>query len=618
MRRAALLLVVLLPAVLRAQLAITEVLPVSRMNTNTGFQGTEFWELTNFGTNDMNLHGYGFRDSDPTHVVRRQPFTNLIIRAGESVIFFRIEENDQDVTTPELFRAWWGESKVPTNLQCRIYRNPGLSGWDGDAVAVFDPTDRVVDYAEFGRIHIGSTFSYSPQTGLFGEPSTNGVHGAFAADLTVDVGSPGRTAGPVPAQVLQHPADENVDGGMTARFSVRSGGMPRPSYQWFRNGALLPGATEGSLVLPNVKLSDAGGYHVVIANGLSTATSRTATLTVNTSPTAPGIVEPPEDVTVFDGQTAVFQAAVRGYPPPAVWWQTNGVDVPNSTGPILELTGVSQAISGLACAVIVSNAVGTVSAGAVLTVTRRPQLRITEVMAAPANIEENRHFGWVELTNYDTNAVDLFGWRFSESDSFLRAVTVTNHVMLRPGQSLVIAERLDAQRFVNWWGPGLPSMFNIYTYSGFGLNPGGGTFFLWNAAARDPHAEIVSTVSWAAATPGVSSECETECQPGGCVSDASTDSILGFRGAFRAQDRGDIGSPGYVENPPLEILSIAESDGLLTLACRVTAGKNYRLWRTASLDDPHWTSVRDETAGNNVLTFQVEGGPGFYRVQELP
>src|SRR5882724_7437570 len=88
-------LMAMLASELRAQLAITEVMPVSRPNTNSGFHGAEYWELTNFATNDLNLHGYGFRDSNPLRALRKEPFTNLVIHAGESIIFFRIELDNQ-------------------------------------------------------------------------------------------------------------------------------------------------------------------------------------------------------------------------------------------------------------------------------------------------------------------------------------------------------------------------------------------------------------------------------------------------------------------------------------------------------------------------------------------
>src|SRR5688572_14150208 len=65
------------------QLAITEIMSAPRTNNN--FRGGDYWELTNFGTNDVSLDGYGFRDSDPEHDLVTTVFDNLVIRAGESV-----------------------------------------------------------------------------------------------------------------------------------------------------------------------------------------------------------------------------------------------------------------------------------------------------------------------------------------------------------------------------------------------------------------------------------------------------------------------------------------------------------------------------------------------------
>ena len=99
---------------INAQLVITEVMSATRTNGN--FRGPDYWELTNFGTNDLNLHGYSFRDSNPTHFPPKEPFTNLVIHAGESVVFFWLEKANQSVTTLAQFRAWWGESKVPADF----------------------------------------------------------------------------------------------------------------------------------------------------------------------------------------------------------------------------------------------------------------------------------------------------------------------------------------------------------------------------------------------------------------------------------------------------------------------------------------------------------------------
>lgn len=113
-----------------AQLAITEVM-------SSALGGPDYWELANFGTNEISLQGYSFRDSEPLHPRVEDPFTNLVIHPGESIVFF---EEAWGVATPDQFRAWWGEGELPANFQCRVWSSalPGLGGFDGDAVWLFD------------------------------------------------------------------------------------------------------------------------------------------------------------------------------------------------------------------------------------------------------------------------------------------------------------------------------------------------------------------------------------------------------------------------------------------------------------------------------------------------
>src|SRR5262245_6256369 len=379
-----------------AQLAITEVMSATKENTNTLFRGPEYWELTNFGTNDVSLHGYGFRDSEQRPLLTKDPFANLVIRAGESLVFFRVADADQSVINSAQFRTWWGDSKLPAELRFRTWKSPGLSGWDGDAVWLFDPSSNVVDLVQFGRARVGRAFTYDRETGFFGVFSGVGVDGAFGADLADDVGSPGTTTGPVPVHVLQQPLEQNADAGSTARFAVIAAGLPRPQYQWFANGQPVLNGTSATLVLTNVQLSDAGAYHVWITNGLSGASSATAALMVNTNPTAPTVLSPPADATVFSGQTAVFNVTTRGLPAPAYQWQLNGADIAGAIHSRLEIANVSETMSGARYSVRIWNTLGATNVSATLIVERRPDLRFTEVMALPANEEDNRHFDWFE------------------------------------------------------------------------------------------------------------------------------------------------------------------------------------------------------------------------------
>ena len=219
-------------------------------------------------------------------------------------------------------------------------------------------------------------------------------------------------------------------------------------------------------------------------------------------------MRPPADATVFSGQTAVFTVVARGVPAPRYQWQTNGVDIAGAVGATLAVTDVSQALSGLRYSVRIWNQLGSTNSSALLTMTRRPDLRFTEVMALPANEDDNRHFDWFELTNFETNALDLRGWRFSDHAAFARAVTITNALTLQPGESAVFAERLDARLFAAWWGDeNLPEGLKLISYSGFGLGYLGDVLYVWNPAATDPY-DYVASVSWAGATAGISFLCE--------------------------------------------------------------------------------------------------------------
>src|SRR6185503_12723239 len=90
----------------------------------------------------------------------------------------------------------------------------------------------------------------------------------------------------------------------SAKFTVAAGGL-NLTYQWNRDGEVLPGATESSLRFTNVQLGDAGNYTVTVANALGSVTSQPAALIV-TNPTAPTILAQPRSQVIAPGGTARF------------------------------------------------------------------------------------------------------------------------------------------------------------------------------------------------------------------------------------------------------------------------------------------------------------------------
>jgi hypothetical protein len=85
----------------------------------------------------------------------------------------------------------------------------------------------------------------------------------------------------VPGIVIQaQPQGQTNAVGSTGTFSVTATGIAPLAYQWLFNGTNLPAATNVSLTLLGVTLSDAGRYQVLVTNSYGSCTSVTASLTL--------------------------------------------------------------------------------------------------------------------------------------------------------------------------------------------------------------------------------------------------------------------------------------------------------------------------------------------------
>ena len=84
-----------------------------------------------------------------------------------------------------------------------------------------------------------------------------------------------------PPAITMQPQSQSVGEESTAILFVGATGTLPLRYQWFLNGNELAGATNAVLVLPNIQLSQAGSYQIVLSNALGTLTSSNATLVVS-------------------------------------------------------------------------------------------------------------------------------------------------------------------------------------------------------------------------------------------------------------------------------------------------------------------------------------------------
>lgn len=85
----------------------------------------------------------------------------------------------------------------------------------------------------------------------------------------------------VSAPVITGPTNQSVSSGSNATFSVSVVSSLPVTYQWFRNGVAIPGATSSSYTLANAQLSDSGSlFSVSATNAAGTTNSAQASLTV--------------------------------------------------------------------------------------------------------------------------------------------------------------------------------------------------------------------------------------------------------------------------------------------------------------------------------------------------
>lgn len=150
-------------------------------------------------------------------------------------------------------------------------------GSDGSVDLTFDPgtgpntTVLAVAAPQNGNVLIGGQFT-----------TVAGQSRRYLARLGADGGSPMATA----PQITVMPAEQKVNAGLPASFTVVAGGNPPVSYQWTHNGAPVAGGTNGTLALPAVRPDQAGEYAVTVSNVAGSAVSVPVPLIV--MPEAPG------------------------------------------------------------------------------------------------------------------------------------------------------------------------------------------------------------------------------------------------------------------------------------------------------------------------------------------
>lgn len=162
--------------------------------------------------------------------------------------------------------------------------------------------------------------------------------------------------------IVTAPFSRTNNAGTTATFSVAPGGSEPFSFQWLKDGVPLAdgpnvvGTSAATLTLSNVFKADEGGYAVVVSNGLGSAVSTAARLTV----IDPVITAQPVSQMRQQGQNATFAVAAIGTAPLQYQWWKDAAPLRGATNASLVRSNLQARDIGSYCAVV-SNACGSVT-----------------------------------------------------------------------------------------------------------------------------------------------------------------------------------------------------------------------------------------------------------------
>ncbi|HWI57844.1 MAG TPA: DUF2341 domain-containing protein, partial [Bacillota bacterium] len=132
----------------------------------------------------------------------------------------------------------------------------------------------------------------------------------------------------VPPTIVQQPLSSTNNAGATVSLAVVAKGSSL-TYQWYKNGTRLAGATASPLTFNPLSVNDAGSYFVVVANSYGSVTSSVAQLTVYGPPVAQS--QSPSDVKVFVGTSPLLRVAVTGPQPYYYQWSKNNSPISGAT-----------------------------------------------------------------------------------------------------------------------------------------------------------------------------------------------------------------------------------------------------------------------------------------------
>jgi hypothetical protein len=152
----------------------------------------------------------------------------------------------------------------------------------------------------------------------------------------------GRVA-PLVISTFLPPAVAVVSGSSTT-FAVDWEGPSNTTFQWFRNGVPVSGATSAVLKFAPARGSDAGTYRVTVQAGTTVLSGGTVHFTVNVPVSI--FNQPEAEVAILQGKPLALRVSAAGTPPLSYQWVRNGTEILGGTGSSYAIAQMNDVSAG--------------------------------------------------------------------------------------------------------------------------------------------------------------------------------------------------------------------------------------------------------------------------------
>ena len=301
--------------------------------------------------------------------------------------------------------------------------------------------------------------------------------------LTVNVPPPTIQA----PQILQHPNSVTSEEGQPLRLSVIATG-DAISYQWLKNGTMLPGKNQAALEFESLTKNDAGTYQVTVSNTGGSVNSNQATLTVTSPPPVSGnltIISQPSSQTAAPGSDVSFSVLAEGSGTLTYQWQLGTFNIPGARAQSFSIANVQRVDEGAYRVVVTDNTGNSISSDlANLIVTSAPIISthpesqsITEgdtlVLRVEAEGSGNLTYQWKynginipgarsqQFTVANTQIADAGEYQVvvSNGDGSITSNTAVLSVLSRPDSPMLVIDQISVNGntlLIEWQGgPGI-------------------------------------------------------------------------------------------------------------------------------------------------------------------